>query len=299
MQKAGFSLEFIEKLALDLTIDDIMTYDVITLSPDHKVKKAKEIMRLRKISGIPIINDNERLSGIISIDDIITALEDEKLEENLDNLMSKDLITINSDAPITDALRQFKKYQYGRLPVVDNKNILQGIVTPGDITNKLLEEVEAMKLIEEDQNDNNEEEFQIKIEVEGGDFENSGQASTKIKKLLKRQNISPSFIRKVVVIAYEAEMNVVIHANRGQVAADITPEKVDVVVEDEGSGIEDVDLAMQPGYSTASDYIRELGFGAGMGLANIQRCSDELNIESEVGVGTKLEATVYLRENEK
>lgn len=299
LQEAGLSLEFIEKLAIDLTINDIITGDVITLNPDHKVKNAKEIMRLRKISGIPIINDNKKLLGIISIDDIITALEEDKLEESLSNLMSRDLITITLEAPITDALSKFKKYQYGRLPVVDSKNKLQGIITPGDITSKLLEELEKRELTEEEQNESGEEELQVKIEVEGGDFKNSGKASTKIKKLLKQLNVPAASIRKAAVVAYEAEMNVVIHAKRGQVRAEVTPEKIDIVVVDEGSGIEDIDLAMEPGYSTASDHIRELGFGAGMGLANIQRWSDELNIESEVGVGTKLEATIYLMVNDK
>ncbi|ADL12074.1 CBS domain-containing protein [Acetohalobium arabaticum] len=295
MEKAGLSPEFIEELAVDLTVKDIMVDDVITLNPGHKIKNAKEIMRLRKISGIPIINDDQELVGIISIDDIVTALEEDKLDEKLIDLMSTDLITITPNVTITEALRKFKKHQYGRLPVIDSSNRLQGIITPGDITSKLLKEVKKRELVEQGENDDGiGEKIQVEMEIEGGDFQNSGEASTRIKSLLEQMNLSPIVIRKAAVITYEAEMNVVIHAERGQVMAEVTPEEIDVVVEDEGAGIEDIDLAMQPGYSTASDHIRELGFGAGMGLANIQRWSDELNIESEVGVGTKLEATIQL-----
>lgn len=294
MQKAGLSSELIEELAADLTITDIMVDDVITLNPDHKIRNAKEIMRLRKISGIPIINNEQELVGIISIDDIITALEEDRLDARLSDLMSTDLITISPKVPITEALRKFKKYQYGRLPVVDSSNRLQGIITPGDITSKLLAEVKERELVEQDRNDIFGKKIQMKVEVEGGDFQNSGEASTRIKSLLEQLDLSPIVIRKAAVVTYEAEMNVVIHAERGQVMVEVTSERIRIVVEDEGAGIEDVGLAMQPGYSTASDHIRELGFGAGMGLNNIQRWSDELNIESEVGIGTKLEATIRL-----
>ncbi|SJZ67440.1 CBS domain-containing protein [Selenihalanaerobacter shriftii] len=300
MKNSSVNLEFVEKLANDLTVKDIMTNDVITLRPDNKLKNAKEIMRLRKISGIPIINSDRHLKGIISIDDIIRGLEENRLEDNLSNLMSTELITIKHDISVIEALRKFKKHKYGRLPVIDENDVLMGIITPGDITRKLLEEVEKASKeenfffvndsIDEEERDN----LQIEIEIEGGDFSNSGEASSRIKEVLQQVGVPSTAIRKAAIVTYEAEMNVVIHARRGIILAKITPEEIKIIVEDEGPGIENVDLAMEPGYSTASEHVRELGFGAGMGLTNIERWADDLEIESKVDKGTRLEITIYL-----
>jgi len=302
LQNSSLNFEFIEKLSTDLTVHDIMTNDVITLKPDNKVKNAKEIMRLRKISGIPIINNSGELKGIISIDDIIRGLEENRLNDELRVLMSTELITIHPDDSVADALRKFKKYKYGRLPVIDKDNLLLGIVTPGDITRKLLEEVERGSEDDEfflqikplDKNEEDKDNIQIEVEIEGGDFNNSGQASSKVKRVLKELGVDSVNIREAAIVTYEAEMNVVIHARQGRLIAEITPELIKIIVEDEGPGIEDIDLAMQPGYSTASEHVRELGFGAGMGLANIEQWADDLHLESEVGKGTKLEAKIYL-----
>lgn len=125
-------------------------------------------------------------------------------------------------------------------------------------------------------------------DVEGGEFISAGVASSKLKKTLKQLGISPNVIRKVSVSMYEAEINMVIHANGGVIDIEITPEKIDIVLHDEGPGIENLDLAMQVGYSTASKEAREMGFGAGMGLPNIKKHSDEMKITTEVGKGTKV-----------
>jgi CBS domain-containing protein/anti-sigma regulatory factor (Ser/Thr protein kinase) len=306
LHNSSINLEFVEKLSIDLTVRDIMTNDVITLKPGSKLKHAKEIMRLRKISGIPIIDKDHKLKGIISIDDIIKGLEEDSLDKNISNLMSLELVTIAPDASVVDALRKFKKYNYGRLPVIEDDDRLIGIITPGDITRKLLEEVEKESreedelLQEEDsieiQNEEEDKEnnLQIELEIEGGNFSNSGEASSKVKKVLQQLGVSSRAIRKAAIITYETEMNVVIHAKRAKLLADIDSEQIKIKVKDEGPGIEDIDLAMQPGYSTASEHVRELGFGAGMGLANVKQWADELDIESEVGKGTKVEAIIYL-----
>lgn len=130
--------------------------------------------------------------------------------------------------------------------------------------------------------------------VEGGEFINAGVASSKFKKVLKQLGISPDIIRKVSISMYEAEINMVIHANGGQIDGEITPERIHVYLKDEGPGIEDLDLAMTAGWSTASREAREMGFGAGMGLPNIKRNSDHLKLTSELGVGTTVEITFEL-----
>ncbi|MDP4183686.1 MAG: anti-sigma regulatory factor [Bacteroidota bacterium] len=135
--------------------------------------------------------------------------------------------------------------------------------------------------------------MQIKFAIEGGDFATAGCASSQVKKLLKQLNIDPSDIKKIVVALYEAEVNIVAHAYRGTITVQIDPQKIIIVLDDEGPGIADINLAMQEGYSTATSKVREMGFGAGMGLSNIKKNSDELNIESIVGKGTKLTITKF------
>ena len=130
--------------------------------------------------------------------------------------------------------------------------------------------------------------FSQQFSVEGGDFRNAGNASTQIKTILKQIGIPGEVIRRVAIAAYEAEMNMVMYAKRGVITLRIEPMKVEISVEDEGPGIEDIELAMQEGYSTASPEIREMGFGAGMGLPNIKKNSDEFSIASTVGKGTQL-----------
>lgn len=130
--------------------------------------------------------------------------------------------------------------------------------------------------------------MKFEYHVEGGDFLNAGNASGNIKKVLKKLNVDPGVLKRVVVALYEAEVNIVAHAYRGNITADISPQKIEIVLDDEGPGIPDIGLAMQQGYSTASTKVREMGFGAGMGLPNIKANTDDLKIESEVGKGTKI-----------
>lgn len=124
------------------------------------------------------------------------------------------------------------------------------------------------------------------FEVQGGDFAKAGTASSRVKRILQQIGTDAEIVRRVAVACYEAEMNVVIHAHHGTVVLDADLDSVRVTVADEGPGIEDIELAMMPGFSTAPDSIREMGFGAGMGLPNMKNCSSEFNITSEKGVGT-------------
>lgn len=128
--------------------------------------------------------------------------------------------------------------------------------------------------------------MQFKFELEGGNFSKAGYASSQIKKVLKQLAVDPRTIKRVVVALYEAEVNVVAHAWRGTVQAELDANQIAIRIEDQGPGIPDISLAMQEGYSTASSAVREMGFGAGMGLPNMKKNADELQIESQVGVGT-------------
>ena len=130
------------------------------------------------------------------------------------------------------------------------------------------------------------------FEIDGDSFTSAGEASVRIKKLLRGMSFSPEVIRRVSVAMYEGEINMVIHANGGTADVDVYCDRIEIILADRGPGISDIDLAMQEGYSTAPDNIRSLGFGAGMGLPNMKRYTDEMKIESEVGKGTTVYMTV-------
>ena len=132
----------------------------------------------------------------------------------------------------------------------------------------------------------------------GKDFKNAGAASSSLKGILEGLGISPVIIRRVAIAAFEAEMNVIIYAVAGMINYYVTPEMIKIRVQDMGSGIENIELAMKEGYSTAPDYIREMGFGSGMGLPNIKRNADTLTVNSIVGEGTTVEFTINLSPGE-
>jgi len=131
--------------------------------------------------------------------------------------------------------------------------------------------------------------------IEGGDFVRAGHASSEVKKVLNQLNLDPVIVRRIAVAMYEGEVNVVAHAYRGIIRVKINPERISITIQDEGPGIADIDKAMQEGYSTASDRVREMGFGAGMGLANMKKNSDQLLISSEINKGTVVEMTTYMK----
>lgn len=134
----------------------------------------------------------------------------------------------------------------------------------------------------------------LHYEVSGEDFTRAGEASGAVKKRLKSLGYNPDAIRRVAIAMYEAEINMVIHADGGVADVLVYPDRIVMILEDHGPGIPNVELAMQEGFSTATEQIHNMGFGAGMGLPNMKRSSDELSIETKVGVGTKITMTVRM-----
>ena len=133
----------------------------------------------------------------------------------------------------------------------------------------------------------------LNYHISPDDFTWAGEASSDVKGKLKQMGVSPDAVRKVAIAMYEGEINMVIHANGGEATVDIDPDRVDIILKDQGPGIADVDQAMQAGWSTAPDNVRALGFGAGMGLPNMKKYSDEMSIDSVVGEGTTVYMTVF------
>ena len=134
----------------------------------------------------------------------------------------------------------------------------------------------------------------LTYDVPGDDFTRAGEASSDVKGVLKKLGLSPQVVRKVAIAMYEGEINMVIHGGGGQIPVEVTPDAVTMRLADHGPGIRDISLAMQEGWSTAPEEVRNLGFGAGMGLPNMKKYSDEMEVISEVGVGTTVNMKVYV-----
>ena len=131
--------------------------------------------------------------------------------------------------------------------------------------------------------------------VSDDDFTRAGEASSNVKSKLKMMNVPPDVIRKVAISMYEGEINMVIHANGGVITVEISTDCITMILADKGPGIKNIEQAMQAGFSTAPDNIRTLGFGAGMGLPNMKKYSDEMDIQTEIGVGTTVTMKVYIK----
>ena len=134
----------------------------------------------------------------------------------------------------------------------------------------------------------------LKYVVDNQDFTRAGEASSDVKKKLKMMGVPPEAVRKVAIAMYEGEINMVIHANGGEITVEITPTQIIMILKDNGPGIADIEQAMQAGWSTASENIRALGFGAGMGLPNMKKYSDEMDIDTVLGVGTTVTMKVNI-----
>lgn len=290
----------VQELIYDLPVSRVMTRDVIALTPQTPMRELKELLRVRRISGTPVVEEG-RLVGVISVEDLIKALERGEIDAPVCEKMTRRVITIQPQESIIEAVKKFARCKIGRLPVVDEQGRLVGILTGGDITRGLLE---AIGLNDQDEEKSrfqsrpaledlasDETVLRLRYRVQGGDFKGGGRASSRLKTALQRLGVDAQTVRRVAIAAYEGEMNLIIHTGcGGELAAEITPGRIRLVAEDAGPGIADVDQAMQPGYSTAPNWIRELGFGAGMGLFNIKRCADRMELSSTPGVVTRLEA---------
>ena len=295
------------EILFELKISDVMQKDIITMSPDDEMSDLRRTLRDAAISGVPVVKGNE-LVGIISIEDLIRWLSNGGVKSTIGEKMQKDPKCIYSDQPLIQAVKRFDQLGYGRFPVIDREtNKLVGIITKGDIIESTLKKLETEYKEEEIRQYRASHIFQditadykeifLKFNIIGKDFDQAGNASTTLKKDLKRLGIRPDIIQRVAIASYEAEMNIVIYTDGGTMSYRITKDKVSIEVKDLGPGIEDVEKAMQPGYTTSEPWVKELGFGAGMGLSNIKKCSDTMELKSFPGSGTTLKIIILTGEN--
>ncbi len=295
----------VHELIYELRTERVMRRDVITVSPDTSMSQLKEVLRLNRISGAPVVEDG-RLVGIVSIENLIRSLEEGDTDAPVRKRMTRRVVCVRQDESVIEAVKKFSHHGVGRLPVVDDQGNLVGILTAGDITRGLLEAIGLNYQEQEAARNGGAPAFQeivsdrteltLTYRVRARDFKGGGRAASKLKRVLSSLGAPPQLVRRAAIAAYEAEMNLVIHTERGgELQAVIEPHFLHIAAVDDGPGIPSVEQVMRPGYSTAPHAIRELGFGAGMGLTNIQRCADTMKLESLTGVGTRLDISFMLR----
>lgn len=296
----------VEELSYDLKIREVMSKNPVTASPEMSLAEVLELMRIHQVSGVPVL-ENEQLVGILSIEDVVRAMNRNDLTESVRQYMTRNVVSVASYESIVKAMQKFTESGVGRLPVVDEHNQLVGIITKGDITRGILialqkdykaEELRryrASHLFEDIISDRTT--LVLRYAIKQQDFTHGGNASSHIKRALLRLGADPQTARRCGIAAYEAEMNLIIHTtNGGILKLEVEPYRITISATDDGPGIADVEQVLQPGYSTATEKVREMGFGAGMGLINIQRCVDKMELESSLEKGTKLIMRIHVPE---
>ena len=296
----------IQALTYELKVRDVMTYKIVSINPKKTIYELRDILRDYRISGTPVVN-NGKLVGIISIEDFVNCLSEGEMDALIEDKMSSKVKVLYADEPLVHAVNKLDRYGFGRFPVIDrNGEKLVGIITKGDIIKGVLKKLEvdyheeeihryrASHIFEDIVADRTTLTFQYN--VAGKNFDVAGESASKLKKALRRLGIHPDLVRRAAIASYEAEINIVVYTDGGQLTASVRPDQIMIEASDSGPGIPDIEKAIQPGFSTAPEWVQELGFGAGMGLINIKHCVDKLNISSEIGKGTYLKAIINIKQ---
>jgi len=288
----------IMELLQRLRVKDVMrSQDIASVVRTDSMRYAENLMKRYHISGVPVLED-KRLFGIVSIKDIILALEGEWIGDACQKHMSTNLVVLEEDMPLAFAIKYFQNYTFGRFPVLNKERDFVGIVSQRDVTRVLMQELTNELARLEGKSAASPEAPPSKGEgtlpyysmrqfvVVHNDLTNAGKAANEIKRMLKEAGIGNKIVRRIAVAAYELEINICIHSVGGTLTFILEQGKAVVIAKDNGPGIQDVEWACQDGTSTANDWIRSMGFGAGMGLANSKRVADSFDIVSKVPTGT-------------
>jgi len=297
-----------QEMVYELTVGEVMPPTMVTVGPDQTMAELRILLRDNRLSGTPVV-ENGKLVGMISIEDLINALTDNAINVPIRDRMKTKLECLYADELLVHCIAKFSKFGYRRYPVLNRSNELVGIVTKGSIVEGLLNKLEVeyeqaesktavtrqrptMRKFFEDVTAD-EISFAFKYHVAGQSLKDAGKAASELKNALKKLGICPPLLRRIGVATYEAEINLASYTKGGEIRAQVEKWGVTVEAIDRGPGIPDVERAMQPGFSTAPDWVRELGFGAGMGLVNMKKCADEMNLTSSVTDGTHLTMQFY------
>lgn len=292
----------VQELIYGLKISEVMTKKVFAVSRNCTMRDVQHIMKNNGITGVPVV-DNRRVVGFVSMNDLMNALEQGEMDDGVVSHMSGEVQTLAEEMPLSFAISAFNKFSFRSFPVVNKQNELVGILTFRNINLALIRELSRQLREMEHQHEHPVEPTSLDMvkvyQLHRYDFDNGGKASSEIKKFLKERGISPKLVRRVAVASYELEINLVAHSIGGMLSFDINEDRVKISSHDRGPGIADVDQALTEGFSTANEWIRSQGFGAGMGLPNVKRVSDEFAIQSAVGMGTMIRAVIQLKPEKK
>jgi CBS domain-containing protein/anti-sigma regulatory factor (Ser/Thr protein kinase) len=290
-------------LIYELRVRDAMTQPPVTGAPDDSLRTIQHLMKTHRISGVPILQNGLPV-GLVSIEDIINALDQGHVNDPAERWMTRNIVALRDHFSLVRAVEEFDRHGFGRFPVLNSRGELVGVLTRGDITACLMQQLEkraeeaaareAALFSGQASDPEHTQSVVVQTEVKSGDYDSAGKISQHMRQILRARGVDPNIQRRAAIIAYEAEMNMIIHSIGGDLSIVISPGKVVIEAVDRGPGIENVDLAMQEGWSTAGPLAREMGFGAGMGLPNIKKCSDQFEIHSEMSVGTRLHCEVLL-----
>jgi anti-sigma regulatory factor (Ser/Thr protein kinase)/CBS domain-containing protein len=246
----------VEELSYDLKTRDVMSTALRTASPEMPLSKVLDILRINRISGVPVLEEGN-LVGILSLEDIVRAMEKNDLAATTSQYMTRDV-----------ALQ--KDYKEEEVRRYRASHLFEDIIS------------ERTTLV-------------LRYTIKAGDFTQGGKASSHIKRALLRLGADPQITRRCCIAVYEAEMNLIIHTtNGGILKLEVEPHRITMSAADDGPGIPDTEKVFEPGYSTATEEVREMGFGAGMGLVNMKRCVDTIDLTSSVGQGTKLVMRIFI-----
>ena len=307
------SSDAVYDMLFKLKVKDVMTSPVFTAAPHNTMREIQLLMKRSRVTGVPIVNDDMHVVGIVSMEDIVNAFDNNYLSDLAEKHMTKRIISLQESMAVSFCVTYFNRYRFGRFPVIDSEGRLCGIVTTTDVIYDLL--VAMNKEVERLENCSSKTKKQKIIKptaplslnaVHGGEvifecktepfnFELAGHASTEIKKILKNRGIDASVIRRAGIASYELEINQVVHSTGGKMLYVLTDKELIIEAKDNGPGISDIEKVLTEGFSTATDKVRSLGFGAGMGLPNTKRVADSFNIESSLGEGTTVVASFLLK----
>ncbi len=296
-----------QEMVYELRVGEVMAPKMVTVGPDQTMAEFRVLLRDNRISGTPVV-ENGKLAGMVSIEDLINALTDNEINAPVRDRMKTKVECLYDDELLIHCIAKFSKFGYRRYPVLSRDNELIGIITKGSIVEGLLKKLEieyeqsestaasrhrpTMRKFFEDVSAD-EISFTFRYYISGQSLKDAGKAASELKNALKKLGVCPPLLRRIGVATYEAEINLASYTTGGEIRAQVEKWGITVEAIDSGPGIPDVEQAMQPGYSTAPDWVRELGFGAGMGLVNMKKCADEMVLKSSVPEGTHLTMQFY------
>jgi len=294
MNQIRISQSVIERI-YEIRVEKIMRTDVIRVTPDTMMSKLKYAVKENNYACIPVL-EGEKLIGQISIEGYVDWLTSDTGDVPVSEIMDVKFKTLHPDEPVITAVKELELIGLRGLPVVENESEkFLGVICRCTMMEGVLAELDIDDKIEEQKDDCLLKNIQsssalitLSYIVDQKPLEYGGEISSSIRSDLYKLGLPGSIVRRTAIAAYEAEINLLAYAGGGLFTINLNTNLLNMKIEDTGPGIPDVDKAMEPGYSTAPDWVRELGFGAGMGLLNIKNCSDNFKIESTIGKGTVL-----------